>query len=131
MSSDSPVDFDALPYAQRLQALLLAQPLPSVVNLGMYNRLPDGQYVEQYGFIRMTEEQLQQLARQLQAQPSVTYLNLQGNGIGPDGMRLLTEPMAMHTGLKTRFLYGACLLCCWEGAWFVLRGREGGRECVF
>ena len=130
MSSDSPVDFDALPYAQRLQALLLAQPLPSVVNLGHYNHLPDGETVKQSGFIRMTKEQLQQLARQLQAQPSVTYLNLQGNGIGPDGMRLLAEPMAMHTGLKTLNLICTCLLCCCEGAVVCIAG-EGGRECVF
>jgi Ran GTPase-activating protein (RanGAP) involved in mRNA processing and transport len=63
------------------------------VNLGEYNFLPDGTNVEQIGFIRMTEEQLQQLARQLQAQPSVTHLNLYGNEIGPEGMRLLAEPI--------------------------------------
>ena len=89
----SPVDFDALPYAQRVQALLQAQPLPNVVNLGQYNISPDGTYVEQDGFIRMTEEQLQPLARPLQAQPSVTHLNLYGNEIGPEGMRLLAEPI--------------------------------------
>ncbi len=98
-------------YAQRVQALLLAQPLPNVVNLGELKLSPDGRFVNQDGFMCMTEEQLQQLARQLQAQPSVTHLNLYGNRIGPEGMRLLAEPIAMQTGLKTLLLYGTCILC--------------------
>jgi hypothetical protein len=125
----SPVDFDALPYAQRLQALLLAQPLPNVVNLGKYNFSPDGTRVEQDGFIRMTEQQLHKLARQMQAQPSVTHLNLCGNRIGPEGMRLLAGPIAMQTGLKTLILGGTCLLCCFDGGVVCIAG-EGGRECV-
>ena len=126
----SPVDFDALPYAQRVQALLQAQPLPNVVNLGEYNISPDDAFGEQDGFKRMTEEQLQQLARQLQAQPSVTHLNLRGNRIGPEGMRLLAGPIAMQTGLKTLILNCTCLLCCFDGGVVCLAG-EGGRECVF
>jgi hypothetical protein len=100
----SPVDFDALSYAQRLQALLRAQRLPDVINLGSYNQSCDGQWVQQDGFVRMTEEQLQQLARQLEAQPNVKYLNLNGNGIGPDGMRVLAAPLAMLTNLDSLFL---------------------------
>jgi hypothetical protein len=123
----SPVDFDALLYARRLQGLLLAQPLPNAVNLGEFNMLPDvvpkivpvlerdkmpsGAFVKQDGFIPMTEEQQQQLVLQLQAHPSVTSLNLHGNKIGPDGMRLLAGPIAMHTGLKTLDLSCTCLLC--------------------
>ena len=124
----SPVDFDALPYAQRVQALLQAQPLPNVVNLGKWNISPDGTFVQQDGFIRMTEEQLQQLARQLQAQPSVTHLNLYGNEIGPEGMRLQAEPIAMQTGLKTLDLSSTCLLCCFDGGVALYCG--GGREGV-
>ncbi len=104
----SPVDFDALSYAQRLQALLRAQRLPDVINLGSYNLSCDGQWVQQDGFVRMTEEQLQQLARQLEAQPNVKYLNLNGNGIGPDGMRVLATPLAMLTNLDSLFLQ--CML---------------------
>jgi hypothetical protein len=114
MSSDPPVDFDALPYAQRLQALLLAQRLPNVVNLGRWNMSHDKEYFKQYDFVKMTEEQLQQLARQLQARPSVTCLNLNGNDIEPDMMQVLAGPIAMQTGLHALDLGGTCLRCCFD-----------------
>jgi hypothetical protein len=109
MSSESPVDVDELPYAQRLQALLLAQPLPNVVNLGEWNFSHSNQYFKQDDFFRMTEKQLQQLARQLQARPIVTCLNLNGNDIGPDMMQVLAGPIAMQTGLHALDLGGTCL----------------------
>ncbi len=106
MSSN--VDFDALPYDQRLQAILRSQYPPDVINLGKYNFTSDGTRVEQAGFVRMTGEQLQQLGRLLQAQPSVTYLNLNANEMGSDKIGILAASIALNTRLQTLDLGGTC-----------------------
>jgi hypothetical protein len=56
----SPTASDALPYPQRLEAILRAPQLPNAINLGK---------------LRMTEKYLLQLAHQLQALCHVTHLN--------------------------------------------------------
>ena len=123
-------DLDALPYAQRLRALLHDQRLPNVVNLGKYNRV-DGKLVQQEGFVEMTAEEVLQLARQLQAHPNVTHLNLSGNFFGADGMRELAGPIDMLTGLQALDLQGTglCLLLLWGWSWDCV--REGVFGCLF
>ncbi len=126
MSSN--VDFDALPYDQRLQAILRSQYPPDVLNLGKYSIASDGNLVEQADFVPMTRQQLQQLAHLLHTQPSVTHLNLSRNKIGSDGWRDIAASIALNTRLKTLHLKGTC--CCDAGACLFVAG-EGGRERVF
>ena len=103
MSSPASVDVDALPYAQRLHAVLHGRLLPHVINLGQYNIIA-GQYVEQTGFKKMSAVEVQQLALRLQAQQHVTHLNLICNKIGPEGVRVLVGPISMQKGLQTLYL---------------------------
>jgi len=119
-----------MPYAQHLRALLHAQHLPNAVNLGEWNWV-DGVDCEQDGFVRMTWEELLQLARQLQAQSNVTHLNLCSNRFGPHWMRELAGPIAMLTGLQTLDLgsTGLCLLMLWGWSWDCV--REGVFGCLF
>ena len=107
MSSAAHFDIDALPFAQRLQAVLHGPLLPHVVNLGEYNYSnTTGKLVNQKGFQAMTAEEVQRLALRLQSQPHVTHLNLSGRTFGPEGMRLLAGPIAMQTSLQSLDLGG-------------------------
>ena len=105
----SPAHFDALPYGQRLQAVLLGQCPPEIINLGIFFR-SDGSLVKQAGFVPMSGEQLQQLARLLQTQPIVTLLNLMGNGIA-EKMQELVACIKFQTRLKILDLSCTCLRC--------------------
>ncbi len=105
MSSPASADIDALPYAQRLHAVLHGHLLPRVINLGRFN-ITAGEYVEQEDFIAMTAEEVQQLALRLQAQPHVTHLNLNGHGFGPEGARVLIAAISAQTALQTLELSG-------------------------
>ncbi len=105
MSSPASVDVDALPYAQRLHAVLHGRLLPHVINLGQYNIIA-GKPVEQTDFKKMSAVEVQQLALRLQAQQHVTHLNLNGNEIGPEGVRVLVGPISMQKGLQTLDLGG-------------------------
>ncbi len=80
--------------AQRLQFVLHDPLLPHVINLGRDggDQLP--------GHVKMTAEEVQQLALRLQSQPHVTDLQLWGHEFGPEGMRLLAGPIAMQTSLQ-------------------------------
>ena len=100
MSSPARFDIDALPYAQRLQAILHGHILPHVINLGMYNRTDAGIFVLQNDFKAMTAGEVQRLALRLQTQPHVTHLNLSGHGFGPEGVRVLIGPISMQKGLQ-------------------------------
>jgi hypothetical protein len=100
MSSPARADVDALPYAQRLHAVLHGHLLPRVINLGMWN-FTAGKYVKQKDLIAMTAEEVQQLALRLQAQPHVTHLNLSGHEFGPEGIRVLIAAISAQTGLQT------------------------------
>ncbi len=99
MSSPARADVDALPYAQRLHAVLHGH-LPRVINLVKWN-FTAGKYVEQKDFKAMTAEEVQQLALRLQEQPHVTHLNLSGHDFGPGGIRVLIAPISAQTGLQT------------------------------
>ena len=102
MSSAAHFDIDALPFTQRLQAVLHGPLLPHVINLGKWNRSNTaGKNLEQKDFQDMTAEEVQRLALRLQSQPHVTHLNLCGQIDGPEGMRLLAGPIAMQTSLQT------------------------------
>jgi hypothetical protein len=105
MSSPARFDIDALPFSQRLQAVLHGPLLPHVINLGMFNYTA-GKYLEQKDFKIMTADELQQLALRLQAQPHVTHLNLSGAQLGPEGVRVLVGPISIQTGLQTLDLGG-------------------------
>jgi len=75
----SPPDFAALPYPQRLEAILRAPQLPNGIDLGEYKWDSERrEWQEQEGFVCMTTEQSLQLARQLQQHNNVTHLNLRG-----------------------------------------------------
>jgi hypothetical protein len=100
MSSPARADVDALPYAQRLHAVLHGLLLPRVINLGKYN-FSAGKQVDQEDFIAMTAEEVQQLALRLQAQPHVIHLNLSGHEFGTEGIRVLIAPISAQTGLQT------------------------------
>jgi hypothetical protein len=106
MSSPARADVDALPYAQRLHAVLHGHLLPRIINLGQFN-ITAGKYVEQEDFKAMTAEEVQQLALRLQAQPHVTRLNLCRQRFGTEGARVLIAPISAQTGLQTLNLYGA------------------------
>ena len=101
MSSPARSDIDALPYAQRLQAVLHGHLLPHKINLGHYNYTDAGHYDSQEDFKAMTAGEVQLLAHRLQAQPHVTHLNLSGHKFGPESVRLLIGPILMQTGLQT------------------------------
>ena len=101
MSSAAHFDIDALPFAQRMQAVLHGPLLPHVINLGQYNYSIAGVPLKQEYFKAMTAEEVQRLALRLQSQPHVTHLNLWGHAFGPEGMRLLAGPIAMQTSLHT------------------------------
>jgi hypothetical protein len=107
MTSAAHFDFDALPFAQRLQAVLHDPLLPRVINLGQHN-FTAGVYVKQEDFKDMTKEEMRRLALRLQSQPHVTHLNLSGHYFAffHEGMQLLAGPIAMQTSLK------ALYLCC-------------------
>ena len=105
MSSPARADVDGLPYAQRLHAVLHGHLLPPVINLGYFNYI-GGKYNKQADFQAITAEEVQQLALRLQAQPHVTHLNLAGNMIGPEGIRVLIAPILAQTGLQTLILCG-------------------------
>jgi hypothetical protein len=107
MSSAAHFDIDALPFAQRMQAVLHGPLLPHVVNLGKCNYSnTTGKYVHQDNFQAMTAEEVQRLALRLQSQPHVTHLNLSGHNFGPEGVRLLAGLIAMQTSLQTLDLGG-------------------------
>ncbi len=107
LSSAAHFDIDALPFAQRMQAVLHGPLLPHVVNLGEYNYSnTTGELVRQKGFQAMTAEEVQRLALRLQSQPHVTHLNLSYHKFGPEGMLLLAGPIAMQTSLHTLDLSG-------------------------
>ena len=107
MSSAAHFDIDALPFAQRMQAVLHGPLLPHVINLGQWNYSNTaGELVAQIDFQAMTSEEVQRLALRLQSQPHVTHLNLWGHNFGPEGMRLLAGPIAMQTSLHTLDLSG-------------------------
>jgi hypothetical protein len=109
MSSTARFDIDALPFAQRLQAILYGPLFPHVINLGAINfNNYTGDYVATFShaspiedFEEMTAEELQQLALRLQAQPHVTHLNLLGQRLGPEGVLVLGGPISMQTALQT------------------------------
>jgi hypothetical protein len=108
MSSPSRADCDALPYAQRLHAVLHGRLLPPVINLGIWNYNADKR-VEQEDFKAMTAEEVLQLALRLQAQPHVTHLNLSGlnphgHNLGIEGIRMLVGSISMQRGLRTLYL---------------------------
>ena len=103
MSSPARADVDALPYAQRLHAVLHGHLLPRVINLGRWN-FTAGKFVTQVDFKAMTGEEVQQLALRLQAQPHVTHLNLNGHFFGPENARVLIAPISAQTGLQTLYL---------------------------
>ncbi len=105
MSSPARADVDALPYEQRLHAVLHGHLLPRVINLGQYN-FTAGKWVEQEDSKAMTFEEVQQLALRLQAQPHVTHLNLIGHEFGPEGALVLIAPISAQTGLQTLYLSG-------------------------
>ena len=105
MSSPARADVDALPYAQRLHAVLHGHLLPRVINLGRWN-FTAGEWVGQVDFKAMTFEEVQQLALRLQAQSHVTHLNLGGHRFGPEGIRVLIAPISAQTGLQTLDLAG-------------------------
>jgi hypothetical protein len=107
------MDFDELPYEERMHTILYAQLLPNVINLGAKNFV-DGEYVDQDGFVEMTAEQGLQMARQLQAHPEVTHLNLSFNRFKPDVISELAGPIAMMTGLQELNLGSTAILfyCC-------------------
>jgi hypothetical protein len=104
MSSPGRAHADALPYAQRLHAVLHGRLLPPVIDLGRWN-YNVGKYVEQKDFKAMTAEEVQQLALRLQAQPHVTHLNLMSHAFGPEGVGVLIAPISMQARLKTLNLY--------------------------
>ena len=107
MSSAAHFDIDALPFAQRMQAVLHGPLLPHVINLGKWNYSnTTGEWVKQEDFQAMTAEEVQRLALRLQSQPHVTHLNLRGHNFGPEGMRLLAGPIVMQTSLQTLDLGG-------------------------
>ena len=108
MSSAAYFDINALPFAQRMQAVLHGPLLPHVINLGKWNHSnTTGEDVEQEDFQAMTAEEVQLLALRLQSQPHVTRLNLSGHGFGAEGVRLLAGPIAMQTSLQSLDLSGA------------------------
>ena len=115
----SPPDFAALPYAQRLEAILRAPQLPDGIDLGKYKWNSErGEWQEQEGFVRMTTDQSLQLVRQLLQHNNVTHLNLHGNW--RIGCEHISAALRELTGLQTLDLSSTCLHdcgCC--GAWGV------------
>jgi hypothetical protein len=111
MSNAERVDVDALPYAQRLDIVLLnalrGRRLPQAIDLGRFTyNYSSGVYTERTGFQAMTAGQLQRLARRLHEQSHVTHLDLNGHEFGPDVMRELSGAIAMQTRLQTLDLGG-------------------------
>ena len=115
----SPPDFAALPYAQRLEAILRAPQLPNGIDLGQYKWNSERRmWQAQEGFVLMTTRQSLQLVNQLLQHNNVTHLNLNRNW--RTGCEHISAALRELTGLQELDLSGTCLHdsgCC--GAWGV------------
>ena len=126
----STADHNALPYSQRLEAILRAPRLPDVINLANMQNPENGDYDEFYDDaidwhitddnVALTTQQRAQLLHQMNAHTNVTMLNLSANA---HDSRELLEAITNQKNLKTLDL-------SWND-YSVYIGQFGGEESLF